>query len=120
MNDLIQQLLQVSAKLFQHLTKIPIGDERDHFVEKISVLLDERGEIVAALTQAGFHYNEADSSHKMLFELDKGINERLNKVMDAIKSDMKELNKQKKKEVQYINPYSDVQIMDGMYYDKKK
>lgn len=120
MNDLIQQLLQVSAKLFQHLTTIPTGEERDAYIEQISILLDERGETVTALQREDFQYNESDPSHKMLFELDQGINEHLAKVMDAIKSDMKDLNTQKKKEIQYMNPYSDVQIMDGMYYDKKK
>jgi flagellar protein FliT len=120
MSDLIQQLLQVSAKLFQHLTTIPSGEERDAFVESITVLLDERGKAVNALREAEFRYDDTDSSHKMLFDLDKGINERLIKVMDAVKGDMKELNKQKKNEIQYMNPYADVQVMDGMYYDKKK
>lgn len=40
--------------------------------------------------------------------------------MEVIKMDMKNLQKTKKHEKQYVNPYANVQVMDGMYYDKKK
>ncbi|XQN53657.1 flagellar protein FliT, partial [Lysinibacillus capsici] len=33
--------------------------------------------------------------------------------------DMANLQKTKKSEQQYYNPYSNVRVMDGMYYDKK-
>ncbi|MER1999484.1 MAG: flagellar protein FliT [Lysinibacillus sp.] len=120
MNDVVQQFLQISAKLFQHLTTIPKSDDRDDYIEKIHELLDERGEIIEQLRAANFSFDSNNQAHKTLAELDKGINERLQKTLEAIKFDMKELNKQKKNEQQYTNPYGHVQLMDGMYYDKKK
>ena len=120
MDELIQQLLQVSAKLFQHLTKTPKSEERDAFIDMIHTLLDERGVIVDKLRALGFDFDPNNSSHATLAELDKGINERLAKSLNVIKADMKDLNNQKKNETQYMNPYSHVQVMDGMYYDKKK
>ncbi|MFJ7699408.1 flagellar protein FliT [Lysinibacillus fusiformis] len=114
------QLLQISAKLFEKLIANPEEAKRDEFIEEIEILLDLRGKIMEELVRSGFSYNVEDKTHQMLFELDKGIRSRLERVMSAIKSDMKELQTSKKSEQQYLNPYSHIQMMDGMYYDKKK
>lgn len=113
------QLLQVSANLFKHLGTIPKGEERDEYIETINSLLDKRGTIIQDLIQEGFHFDEQNRIHRTLLELDNGIKERLAAVMDAVKQDMANLQKTKKSEQQYFNPYSDVRVMDGMYYDKK-
>ena len=117
--DNTQQLLQVSAKLYQHLTVIPAEEARDAYIEKIHCLLEERGVLIEILKNAGFQVNFNNKSHTMLAELDKGICERLNKVMKAIQSDLKDLQNAKKNEKQYLNPYASIQVMDGRYYDKK-
>lgn len=114
-----QALLQVSAKLYQHLTELPLSEQRDEYIEKIHALLDERGTILENIQQQGFIIDPANRSHVMLEELDKGIQERLQKVMNAVKDDMKVLQNAKKNEKQYMNPYSNVAVMDGRYYDKK-
>ena len=120
MEELIQDFLRVSASLYDHLTDIPQGEDRDGYIETIQVLLDNRGEIIEDLKLQGFEFNSSYQVHKILYDLDKGINERLNKVILSVKKDMKDLNNQKKNEMQYLNPYSHLQVMDGMYYDKKK
>lgn len=114
-----KQLLQVSAKLYQHLTSLPKEEERDEYIEKINVLLDERGILVEEMANKGFKINPVNKSHQMLVELDKGIRERLNNVMKVVQSDLKDLQNAKKNEKQYLNPYSSIQVMDGRYYDKK-
>ena len=118
--ETIQQLLQVSAKLYQHLTDIPKGEERDDYIEKINTLLDERGACIQALQAVGFKVDRSNRIHQTLAELDTGIRERLEEVMAAVKEDMKELNSAKKHEKQYINPYSNVSTMDGRYFDNRK
>ncbi|WP_155591988.1 flagellar protein FliT [Lysinibacillus cavernae] len=115
----INQLLQTSANLFKHLGDIPKGEERDNYIENINAMLDKRGTIINDLKQEGFHFDEQDRVHRTLLELDNGIKKRLAAVMDAIKQDMANLQKTKKSEQQYYNPYSNVRVMDGMYYDKK-
>lgn len=118
--DQIQDLLQVSAKLYAQLADIPKGEERDYYVEEINSKLDERGQIIESLREVGFEYDASNKAHITLFELDKGIRERLQSVMNTVKHDLKELQNAKKNEQQYMNPYSHVQVMDGMYYDRKK
>jgi flagellar protein FliT len=114
-----KQLLQVSAKLYQHLTNLPKEEERDAYIEKIHTFLDERGILIDDMTNQGFQIDANDKSHQMLVELDKGIRERLNKVMKLVQTDLKDLQNAKKNEKQYLNPYASVQVMDGRYYDKK-
>lgn len=118
--DLTKQLLQVSAKLYQLLSDIPKGEERDDYIENIHQLLDARGEIIDSLKRQGFQIQPELKDHSMLMQLDEGIRKRLQLVMDAVKKDLKDLQNVKKHEKQYSNPYASVQVMDGMYYDKKK
>ncbi|KUF35287.1 flagellar protein FliT [Lysinibacillus sp. F5] len=115
----IEQLLQVSANLFKLLGDIPKGEDRDEYIDSINSLLDKRGQMIGDLTQEGFRYDNQNRVHNTLLELDNGIKQKLAVVMEAIKQDMANLQKTKKSEQQYFNPYSNVRVMDGMYYDKK-
>lgn len=115
----IDQLLQESASLFKHLGEMPKGEERDEYIETINNMLDKRGLIIEDLMKDGFCFDEQNRIHRTLLELDNGIKKRLADVMDAVKQDMANLQKTKKSEQQYYNPYSNVRVMDGMYYDKK-
>ena len=116
--DKLQAFLQVSAKLYQHLTDMPKDDLRDNYIEIIHQLLDERQQCID-LIKDSFVYNSEDKMHQILLELDLGINERLNSSKKIIQLEMKQIQASKKNEKHYINPYSDVQVMDGKYYDKK-
>lgn len=117
--QLTDQLLQVSANLYKTLGEIPKGEERDDFIDNISDMLDKRGTIIESLLQEGFNFDVKNRVHRTLLELDNGIKERLAMVMNAVKQDMANLQKTKKNEEQYFNPYANVRVMDGMYYDKK-
>lgn len=116
----VDHYLQTSAQLFKLLTTIPPSDERLDYIESINELLDKRGIYVDQLKSEGFQYNAEDKMHQTLYELDKGIKERLHLVMDAIKNDMKDLQNTKKHESQYIDPYKDVRVIEGRYFDNKK
>lgn len=120
MEQQLQEFLQISAKLYDKLTNEPDEAKREEFIEEINSLLDQRGAIIHQVTDLGFVFDNTQKTHQTLLELDKGIRERLNKVFQSIKVDMKELQATKKSEQRYMNPYGQVQMMDGMYYDKKK
>jgi len=115
-----QLLLQISAKLFQSMAHIPKGEERDEFLQEINRQLDERGKVLDQLKADDIQMNSEDKMHKILLDLDKGIVERLDGIMQEIQKDMRTLHVAKKNENRYSNPYSSVRVMDGMYYDKKK
>ncbi|MFJ7950820.1 flagellar protein FliT [Lysinibacillus sp. NPDC096418] len=118
--QLTDQLLQISANLYKTLGEIPKSEDRDEFIETINGMLDKRGIFVENLQQEGFTFDAQNRVHCTLLDLDNGIKERLSSVMNMVKKDMANLQKTKKNEEQYSNPYSSVRVMDGMYYDKKK
>jgi flagellar protein FliT len=117
--DNLQQFLQVSAKLYQHLTDVPKDEERDAYIEMVHQLLDERSLIMHTLQNEGFVFDAQNKSHQLLENLDKGIKNRLNKVLTSVQEDLKTIKNAKKNEMQYMNPYANVAVMDGRYYDKK-
>ena len=118
--DNLQQLLQLSAKLYQKLNDTVKGNERDSYIEEINQLLDQRGKLIEILQKKEIQLNAQNKTHAMLIELDQGIRNRLDCVMQEVKNDLKNLQNSKKSEKQYINPYASIRVMDGMYYDKKK
>ena len=99
------------------MSKIPSEDERSEFIEHINVLLDVREESIQALSEVDLSTN---SLFTHLVELDKGINDRLQKVMNVVKGDLKDLQQKKRHESSYSNPYAATQTIDGMYFDNKK
>ncbi|MGE7622505.1 flagellar protein FliT [Viridibacillus sp. NPDC096237] len=117
--DNVQQLLIASEQLYSHLTNLPADKDRDAYIEKIDTLLDARGAIIDALQANDPNALNNHPLLKNLLELDKGIQERLLKVKNLIKTDMQQLQTTKTSEQKYTNPYASVQTMDGMYYDRK-
>jgi len=113
----VEQFLAVSEKLFSHLASIPSDEERTEFIDKINILLDAREEAIQRLEKISI---STHSSYNHLLELDKSINERLEKVMNVVKGDLKGLQQKKRHETSYTNPYAATQTLDGMYFDNKK
>ena len=113
----VEEFLEASEVLFSHLATIPSDDERTEFIDQINVLLDAREEAIQQLDKTTI---STHASYNHLLELDKGINERLEKVMNVVKGDLKDLQQKKRHETSYTNPYAATQTLDGMYFDNKK
>ena len=117
----VETLLSVSAKLHQHLSEMPQNaDERDTYIDRINELLNDRGHVINHIETTNPNMIKGHQLEQHLIELDKGIREQLQKVMNLVKADMKQIQDTKKSEQQYMNPYAEVRVMDGMYYDRKK
>lgn len=120
MENNLTKLLRISEQIFEQLASLPEQEKRIDFIEEINSQLDKRGETIKLLMEQGFQINPKVELHQTLIELDAAIKNRLDVLMQGIKDDMRDLQNAKKNERQYMNPYSDVRVMDGMYYDKKK
>lgn len=120
--DLIKQLLLLSEKLYSFLEKEPEDkeDKRDDYISYVNKLLDARGQTIDQLEKLPVNPIVGHEYETQLRTLDKGIVERLENFKKQISTDMQNLQKSKKSEVQYHNPYGAVNSMDGTYYDKRK
>ena len=120
METVLKAYLQVSATIFKKLTDVPKSEERDEYVKSINSLLDTRGTYVEQLKEQGFKYDKENPVHVTLYELDKGIQERLNQVLEVIKEDFKNLYNAKRNEMHYIDPYDNLRNLESRYFDSKK
>lgn len=120
METVLKSYLQVSATLFKQLKNIPKSEERDEYINKINSLLETRGTYVEQLKALGFKYDSENTTHVTLYELDKGIKEHLNQVLEVIKDDFKNLYNAKRNEIHYIDPYDNLRNLESRYFDSKK
>lgn len=120
MEQKLNALLKVSADLYELLSTIPEGTERDTLIFEIDEMIEERGELMDSLLEDNFQYDESNKLHETLLELDQGIRTRLTLHLNSIKSDLRDIQLTKQTEKNYSNPYADVRVMDGKYYDTKK
>lgn len=120
--DLVKQFLLLSEKLYSFLEKAPEDkeDKRDDYIAHIDKLLTARGQTVDKLQAMPENPVIGHEYEVQLRELDKGIIERLETFKKQIATDMQNLQKSKKSEVQYHNPYGAFYNRDGTYYDKRK
>lgn len=120
--DSMKQLLLLSEKLYSFLENEPEDkeDKRDEYILYVNKLLDARGQTIDQLKVMPTNPIVGHEYEPQLRALDKGIVERLEGFKKQIATDMQNLQKSKKSEVQYHNPYGAVNTMDGTYYDKKK
>lgn len=113
----VERVLAASEKLLSHLETTATDEERTEFIDQINILLDVREGAIQRLDKTTISNH---SSYNHLLELDKRINERLEKVMNVVKGDLKDLQQKKRHEASYTNPYAATQTLDGMYFDNKK
>lgn len=120
--DTVKQFLLLSEKLYAYLGQEPEDkeDARDAHIAFVHKLLDARGQTIDLLLKAQPNPVIGHEYESQLRELDAGILERLKTFKQTIAIDMKNLQKTKKSEVQYADPYNAVRTMDGTYYDKRK
>jgi flagellar protein FliT len=116
---MINDYLQISAELYKFLSQTIEEKISSESVDKINELLDEREKIVTKLKN-DFMYDATNKTHAIMFELDKGIREKLDLIMDTVKDNIKDLQLSKKVERQYIDPYEEVRHLNARYFDGKK
>jgi hypothetical protein len=118
--EAVEKLLASSEVLYSHLAKLPKESQREAFIERIEWLLETRENDLLRIQKLSKIELRQHHLATVLMELDKGIQERMEKVMDVIKKDIRDFQVKRKSDASYSNPYAATQTIDGMYYDKKK
>ncbi|HZW69123.1 MAG TPA: hypothetical protein VFF20_11075 [Pseudogracilibacillus sp.] len=92
-------------------------DERTVVIEKINDLLEKR-EVILEKIKAPYSKEEEVIGGEVV-KLDKLISEKMDFIYKTIQQDLKQLKHQKDSNKTYINPYKDMNTVDGMYLDNK-
>ncbi|RKQ35571.1 flagellar protein FliT [Oceanobacillus halophilus] len=114
----VQKIYDITVEMKNLLDKDIPSNQREDSINKVHELLHARAKCMEQL-ESPFTEEEKEIG-KELVTLNKDIQTMMNKLSTELKSEMKQVKRQKKTNQSYINPYRNVQVMDGMYMDKKK
>lgn len=114
----VQAVFDITVKMKEILSQENSPNERDAVIEQIQQLLEQRENLLAELKEP--FTVEEKLLGKRLIILNKDIQERMERLFTTLKQEMRQVKKQKSSNKNYVNPYRNVAVMDGMYMDKKK
>lgn len=117
MMSTVQQLLDVSQQLHDHLEYSIENVDRDEYIDTITRLLDKRQSLMDSLS--GEYSEEEKKLGKQIVRLNEKIEQRLQEKLRFLKQELETFQRNKHRRERYANPYKHVSI-DGMYFDKKK
>lgn len=111
-------LYQLTLNLKETLEQKIDRQKRDQVILKVNELIEQRAIEMTNITPP---YTEKEKEMgQEIVRLNDIIERNMNLLFDELKQEMKQLNKQKKSNRSYINPYGKITSTDGMYLDSKQ
>ncbi|WP_068673068.1 flagellar protein FliT [Oceanobacillus sp. Castelsardo] len=114
----LQSVFDITVKMKNILDENISSNDREARIEQLNNLLLQREPLLEQLTPP--FSEEEDQLGKKLVRLNQEVQYLMDQLFSTLKIEMKQMNRQKKSNKNYTNPYHNVQVMDGMYLDKKK
>lgn len=114
----LQSVFDITVNMKEILDKEISSNEREVIIEQLNNLLLQREPLLKHLTSP--FSEEEDLLGKKLVTLNQEVQHLMDQLFSTLKTEIKQMNRQKKSNKNYTNPYHNVQVMDGMYLDKKK
>lgn len=114
----IIELKTITDEFVQLLEKPVSAKDRDQLLEEVNRLLDKRDQL---LKKVKGPFSEQESTVvASIMERDKEIQLKLDHLFLALKSELRDVKKQKSSSEKYLDPYRNIATHDGSYWDKKK
>lgn len=113
----VQKIYEKTEQLHQLLKQEITSQNRESLIVEVTKLIDERGQYMEGLTPP--YTEEEQQIGQALIPMNREIEQRMNKLFNHLKSEMKQVQRQKKSNAQYKNPYKSVDTADGMFMDSK-
>lgn len=114
----IERLYTLTVELHHLLSEEITNQNRETAIEKINDLILQREREIEHV-KPPFSSSENELGKKVV-QLNKEIEIKLENVFSQLKDEMKQMQKQKKSNRSYINPYGPIKTIDGMYVDSKQ
>lgn len=118
--DVIEKLFDTSKRLDSLLSEISDESNRDVVIQQVEELLESREQNLLSIEELSKDELRAHPLAATLIKIDQQIQEKLDKLMNVIKKDIRDFQTKRKSDVSYSNPYAATQSIDGRYYDSKK
>ncbi|RLL46652.1 flagellar protein FliT [Oceanobacillus piezotolerans] len=114
----IKPIFELTKQMKAILDQTMTAKNREEMINKVNNLLEQRGMEMESINPP---YTEDEKQlGKELLHLNEGVQRQIEAAFLELKKEMKQVKRQKASNKKYLNPYQNVQIMDGRYLDKKK
>lgn len=113
--DVVTLVLKKTEELASHLQKGLPNQDRDQYIEKTVLLLDERAALLKKLKPLKTSDKPRDGNE--ILALNETIQTLLNKQTRILKDELDTFIRKQQRQKKYTNPYTNA--ADGMYFDKK-
>lgn len=114
----LDELLKLTKQLKGLLDQQFTSKNREKIIKQTDHLIEMRGKHIQDV-KPPFTEREKEIG-KQIIELNKFIQKQMDRLFTDLKSEMRQVKQKKKSNRKYVNPYENVQSIDGMFMDKKK
>lgn len=114
----LQPIYDLTIELKNRLDEPISAKSREAVIIDLNRLLIKRGVEMENLS-APFSAEEQNLGEKLV-PINEAVQKKMQVMFNGLKTEMKQVKKQKKSNQSYTNPYRSVQAMDGMFMDRKK
>ncbi|WP_047980828.1 flagellar protein FliT [Ornithinibacillus contaminans] len=114
----VEPIYEMTVQIEQLLNSEINSSTRPEVITEINSLLQKREKAMLQATEP--FSNEELALGKKLLPLNEQIQKKMEMLFTGLKTEMKQIKKQKNSNRKYVNPYENIQTIDGMFMDKKK
>lgn len=115
----LNKVYEITLELKQLLVDKPVSSkERETVIEKLNELIEDRGKWMEQLSPP--YTEEEKQLGEQIYQMNIGVQENMERIFADLKLEMKQVQKQKKTQQSYSNPYKHVSFSDGTFLDRKK
>lgn len=114
----VQEIYRITEQIIKLVEKPVQQENRDSVIEMITSLLEEREKSLEHMEKPRTETEKKLAEQILLWNAI--ILEKFNRLKFEVQQDLIQLKKTKATNKQYVNPYQDVSLSDGMFYDKRK
>lgn len=114
----IQPIYELTEQMKTNLDQMMTAKNREAIMNKVNSLLEQRGQHMESIKPP--YTKEEKQLGKELLHLNEQVQKQIEEAFSELKIEMKQVKRQKSSNKKYLNPYQNVQVMDGRYLDKKK
>jgi flagellar protein FliT len=116
--ECLRILSELTEELHEVLHQEITDKNREEIIGRINSLVERRAVYINKL-QPPYSREEIELGKKLI-SLNTEIQTKMHELRDMLKSEIKNVKKQKKSNRSYTNPYASMQHTDGMFMDSKK
>lgn len=117
MMDYLEKVYVITIELKELLDQNITPKNREEVINQLNQLIEARGKWMDQLQPP---YTEAEKElGEEIYNLNTGIQNKMQQLFTDLKLEMRQVQKQKKTNESYTNPYRNVHVSDGTFMDSK-